>query len=282
MINVLDKFIISKDMKKYLGQQNFQGYQIVNIIFYSPASIYEKLEVFKQMLCCEECSGDIKKSVEKCIEKIDFVIALWENASYIELEQVELSESNYVSFFHSRSEVENFIKNNPLQESQYYEATVSNAGYSYYIWGDSVRYFSSDDGCQPTEDVNLPVPFNVGDVLLIDGRPFNKRTYVLVLEVGDNVDCCSLQGLYKKNDYWHIGAIKHSDIGWEYPYIFPLYSAERVAEAKDNSRIFEYVQDFIQHDEQKGSLLWNKLTFAEKVTDEELLGILDKLKMMQK
>ena len=55
---------------------------------------------------------------------------------------------------------------------------------------------------QPEEDfwwsglsLNLPVPFRPGDILTVDCRPFAGPGRCLVLEVGDNRDCCCVQVL---------------------------------------------------------------------------------------
>ena len=52
------------------------------------------------------------------------------------------------------------------------------------------------DVCSDSENLNIPVPFKVGDILTIDCRPFAELRRVLIIGVGDNRDCCSLQGLY--------------------------------------------------------------------------------------
>ncbi|MDL2325124.1 hypothetical protein LJC61_08300 [Ruminococcaceae bacterium OttesenSCG-928-A16] len=44
--------------------------------------------------------------------------------------------------------------------------------------------------------LNLPVPFHPGDIILADCRPFSKERRVVILEIGDNHDCCAVQCLY--------------------------------------------------------------------------------------
>lgn len=77
--------------------------------------------------------------------------------------------------------------------------------------------------------LNLPVPFSVGDVISIDCRPFAPLKHGVVVDIGDNQDCCCVQCLYMKKDgTLGIGALKHSHVfdGFT-PSISPLYSAER-------------------------------------------------------
>lgn len=81
------------------------------------------------------------------------------------------------------------------------------------------------------DDLNLPVPFSVGDVVTIDCRPSAPISHIVILEIGDNHDCCCVQGLYvKENGLVNHGALKHShaqDFMRFSPQLSPLYRAER-------------------------------------------------------
>lgn len=58
---------------------------------------------------------------------------------------------------------------------------------------------------------NLPVPFQPGDIILADCRPFSKERRVIILEIGDNSDCCCVQCLYfLPNGKVGCGALKHN------------------------------------------------------------------------
>lgn len=62
-------------------------------------------------------------------------------------------------------------------------------------------------------DLNLPTPFNVGDVLRIDCRPFAPETTVTVTNNNTPSDCCYPQCEYvDKNGRKQHGALKHSHI----------------------------------------------------------------------
>lgn len=60
-------------------------------------------------------------------------------------------------------------------------------------------------------DLNLPVPFQVGDIIAADCLPYAAPRRLLILDVGDNHDCCCLQALFI-NEEGHLdtGAVKHN------------------------------------------------------------------------
>lgn len=77
---------------------------------------------------------------------------------------------------------------------------------------------------------NLPVPFQPGDIVSVDCLPYAKPRRVLILEVGDNRDCCCLQALsIRKKGRMEMGALKHNDFlrGKEHSHISGLYRARR-------------------------------------------------------
>lgn len=80
-------------------------------------------------------------------------------------------------------------------------------------------------------DLNLPVPFRPGDVLTVDCRPFRPGlAHCLVLEVGDNWDCCCVQVLYPTfAGRVDVGALKHGHCfpGDACCQLSPLYRVRR-------------------------------------------------------
>ena len=83
-------------------------------------------------------------------------------------------------------------------------------------------------------NLNLPVPYQPGDILEVDCRPYiPKVAYCLVTEVGD--DCCGVQCVYPcANHKMNFGAFKHGNFFEEaYPmplYLSPLYKSRIVHE----------------------------------------------------
>lgn len=82
-------------------------------------------------------------------------------------------------------------------------------------------------------DLNLPVPYQPGDVLVIDCRPYAPGAfYCRLKEVGD--DCCGIQCEYVNSEgEIETGALKHGDYFFNhreaYQHLSPLYKAKIVS-----------------------------------------------------
>ena len=89
-------------------------------------------------------------------------------------------------------------------------------------WNDIMDYLGAH--------VNLPVPFEPGDIITADCRPFSRERRVLVMDIGDNSDCCAVQCLYlKPNGKMSVNAFKHNSFHSfeENSHISGLYRAAR-------------------------------------------------------
>ena len=93
-------------------------------------------------------------------------------------------------------------------------------------------------------NLNLPVPYQPGDVLFVDCRPYAPDAfYCRIKEVGD--DCCGIQCEYVTADgNLETGALKHGDYfdnhRESYQYLSPLYRARIVS--KDELDWDDYVR----------------------------------------
>ena len=82
-------------------------------------------------------------------------------------------------------------------------------------------------------ELNLPVPYQPGDVLFIDCRPYAPDAfYCRLKEVGD--DCCGIQCEYVNSEgELETGALKHGDYFFHhvdvYQYLSPLYRTRLVS-----------------------------------------------------
>lgn len=81
--------------------------------------------------------------------------------------------------------------------------------------------------CSQDKDDNLPVPFKAGDIIEIQDMPFVRKRHALILDVGDNWDCCSVwQAYIDKTGKICTNALKHGDIFDSWYSTSPLYSAK--------------------------------------------------------
>lgn len=83
------------------------------------------------------------------------------------------------------------------------------------------------DECTQNKDLNLLVPFKAGDIVEVKDIPFSRKRHTLILDIGDNRDCCSVWQLYADDDgVICSSAFKHGDIFDNWYATSPLYSAK--------------------------------------------------------
>lgn len=113
------------------------------------------------------------------------------------------------------------------------------------------------------DDLNLPVPFHAGDMVTFDCRPFGPVSHGVILEVGDNRDCCCLQALYRERDgTWDTGAVKHGHVfpGYHSSKMSPLYRlASFHGQLPEEEGLLESVSRYVNGDEKRGAALWNHI-----------------------
>ncbi len=101
-------------------------------------------------------------------------------------------------------------------------------------------------------NLSLPVPFQPGDIVTADCLPYAKPHRVLILDVGDNLDCCCLQVLsIGKNGRLFAGAFKHNAFlsyteNMEHSWVSGLYRASRqTGELTDREEPFAVLSPLI-------------------------------------
>lgn len=164
-------------------------------------------------------------------------------------------------------------------------------GYTYYFLKDRACFFKKlEETREPylflpksrryAEDgqhLNLPVPFCAGDIVCVDCRPFQPEHLAVLLEVGDNTDCCCVQALCRgQNGTWTIGALKHGNLFSNATcFLSPLYRLEVCPKPLPESDcLLQNIQDFIAGDEKRGRLLWERLRRLDTRTDSEIRLVL--------
>lgn len=160
--------------------------------------------------------------------------------------------------------------------------------YSYEVIGGKVCYCCCKDLSVHERiildgytDPNLPVPFHAGDIVTVDCRPFAPVRHVVILEIGDNCDCCCLQALYYAgNGTWDTGAVKHGHIIPHYAgKLSPLYRlASFHGQLPEEERLLEQVSQYVNGEEERGSALWNYIFglcdggMKRTVTEDQILS----------
>lgn len=163
-----------------------------------------------------------------------------------------------------------------------YGFTVLGTEVCYFYQASSHWYDFSTD-----RDLNLPVPFHAGDIVTVDCRPFVPVSHGVILEVGDNRDCCCFQALFRKSDgTWDTGAVKHGHIVPNgYAPISPLYRlASFHGQLTEKEHLLEKVSRYVDGDEERGAALWNYIYDFRSldsgkewppVTEEQILSYIE-------
>lgn len=137
---------------------------------------------------------------------------------------------------------------------------------TYFVVDDMLCYFQKGhagtriwESYFESTDLNLPVPFQPGDIVEIDCRPFAPVTRVAILEVGDNHDCCSLWALFPCGDgQWGQGAVKHAHVYSHClrPALSPLYRIVHCqGSLSEAEQILFQISQYLQGDEERGRAL---------------------------
>lgn len=163
--------------------------------------------------------------------------------------------------------------------------------YDFMVLGTEACYFNYYGGSYSEwdefsiySDLNLPVPFHAGDIVTVDCRPFAPVSHAVILEVGDNRDCCCLQALYRKSDgTWDTGAVKHGHIVPSFWQISPLYRlASFHGQLTEEEHLLEKVSRYVNGDEERGAALWNHIYHfwdgsreERSVTEEQILSYIE-------
>ncbi|MCD7819162.1 MAG: hypothetical protein LUH07_08945 [Lachnospiraceae bacterium] len=94
--------------------------------------------------------------------------------------------------------------------------------YTYTIFGEDVCLFRSnnhereefdpyfDISFEGSTHLNLPVPFQTGDIVMVDCRPMGEKIHAVILETGRNQGSCDIQIAYLIDGNVRVSALKHS------------------------------------------------------------------------
>lgn len=259
-LEILKTFIPSGEMREYLAAQDLSDRKITEIILGAPVSLTTKLQYVTG-----EAYEEIKQAIDNLKLHNDEHFYLFDN--WYDEELFDYQEyPNRLSY--DFNDVLEHIRNEILECGEEYDETswytlrkvVRDKNktdyisyicvYEYTLIKDEVCYFTKNiiknNTTEPADyrygestDLNLPVPFKVGDIVNIDCRPFAPVQQVRITETGDNHDCCSLQAEFydKKEKEYKTGAVKHCFIFTSNyrPYLSPLYKIETYDSKEKNN-----------------------------------------------
>lgn len=309
------KFIESEEMRDYLRENTglLNSWDCTRIVTFAPAPIERKIPVLD--LIAEQSGYDGNfynpaKIAAECrtalAERYDnppgtiFWLRAWSRheeyfyygdifftdfdaaVCYLKEQQKELDDPNTACCFsHS---IEKYIPGENGAMKEYCEWMLDRSGEIWYFdYGSAIGSKFAPKGWDALWDYGgdslyLPVPFKPGDIILADCRPFAKERHVLITDVGDNHDCCSVQCLYLlPNGKLNIAAFKHNGFFWgteENSHISGLYRASLwhgelsedeaplcvvSAALKANPLLGDGLQAFIMKDRADWGVTWEQL-----------------------
>ncbi len=305
----LDQFIPSKEMADYLKTVERMSSNLAEIIFFSASPLMEKYEALKEVGPSILASGneyairdykDFIMSIEMAIDLRDAEGVFTIEPQYF-TENTTEADSEFTGVFATYEDVLHSIQEElafsetQAEDIHWFEVTkwIKNDQGKYIP---ACRYIFAHDvliSVEVDEDItgehlcyygiselNLPVPFKTGDIVEVDGYPFTPKKRILILEVGDNWDCCCLQGLFKDYDgKWTTGAVKHNHIGFEaFPQMSPLYTIHSYTHSLDGEEaLLKEVSDWLAGDEEKGSKLWEKFFDVDGMSTDDVRGCMQSI-----
>lgn len=280
---ILRELFSSPEMADYLAGCALTQHQLRDAIVSAPVPLERKRDMF--LLLAEEentpyfhrQAGRIERVIREMRLKPGAFLYLYLNYFDPPGEYREEGLEPYLAWEHLFERIQEFLGNLDGDERKltWFEVdkwSPDGAGrledeYGYTILDGEVCYFASDTPSYKDwhaflyQDLNLPVPFHAGDIVTVDCRPFAPVGRAVILEVGDNRDCCCLQALYRNVDgSWNTGAVKHGHIlPGRYPSrISPLYrmAAFRGRLPKEEE-LLEKVRQYLNGSEERGAALGN-------------------------
>ena len=298
----LDKCMPSQSMRAYLKKNGLSSRKVLDIIIGAPVPISVKLDELKKIADEPEIQMDAD-AFKKCVQMVD---EIEEGLKQLKTEGVfsitrcffsDLDKEQKESFdmlCASFEAVMDYIVQQEKVDAQepeervWYEVFKWNLTEKgkyvdtceYYVVGNEIMYICLNvkgkllSGFHLNGDLQLPVPFKAGDILEVDGFPFGPTFRMIILSIGDNCDCCCVQGLARnKEGKWECGAVKHGMVSYEYfPKVGYLFTADHYdGELEQDEQVLIKVKDYISGDSAKGEILLNELS-GKKVDDKTLIA----------
>ena len=269
---IIDSCIESQAMRNHLKTQDISDYHLTEMIAGSPLSLREKLDLYP--LIDEEYAIKFYEETKKAIDNLQLksgeifcLTECWYDDDILD-EKNSFAEP-FTTFGAVLKYVREYMRDEEWDDEtetwSYIEKFVPDKSgimkntYTYYLIKDKVVYFERGrygdtfDGYVSSMSLNLPIPFEVGDIVVLNCLPFAPVKVALLTEV-KNCDCCGVQMLYHDTDgEWKTGALKHGH-GWGsyYPLLSPIYRLKKLElKARETSKLLKADEEGLLRELQK-------------------------------
>ena len=203
---ILDTFMPSEQMRKYLKTVELSEYEIDDLICCAPVPLETKSEF---------AFGESKTDIDSALQELNnvgkdellYLTRAWYDFDvYGEKQSPEKPFANresLVSYLRAEAEeCEGYDKYSwEIVEKWKLDNGEYRRLYTYYFIFDEVIFFHEEDKkdfkySYGSRDLNLPVPYEPGDILVVDCTPFAPPITVTITEKVNNFDCCGVQVSY--------------------------------------------------------------------------------------
>ena len=307
----LDKFMPSKDIREYLKRiySKSNAWDIMRIIWFADATIQDKLAALKELEQettpeeRDESDTYYLDKISNMTQAIEYALDILKNDNGVYTLETSYYDSafkeTYSEFdrvyatFEEALEEGNIITDlnkgdfNGLAWCDITKWEKSKSGKmdnrcTYTIIDSEIRYidlntYNITSGMLSCAYLNIPVPFKTGDIIFVDEAPFSTSFHSLIVDIGDNKDCCCIQAVAKDDHgLWHMGALKHDDIGpRSFPWKLTLYvSSLYDGELPEEEKLLKKASDILKaHPEYSQEFMYRMRNF----NDEQFDAFLDSL-----
>ena len=282
--SLLEVFMPSGEMREYLRNHPPSRQKLLDMIIGAPVSLQKKADILKELSIHEDLAVRYHQEINTALKALSCrsgEILLMKEAWYDE----DLFYENIAGDvpFQTMEAVVSYL-GKKIREEEWDEDTLIwtvlekwdllrdgtyENPYSFILINEEPVYFTKNrlDKDQlywlpetykyaDSRDLNLSVPFHVGDIVTLDCRPFAPVKYAVLLETGD--DCCALRGLLPEEDgLWHNVALKHGH-GWDgvagyIPRMSVLYRMSTwTGDLSEEEKLMKNVQAFLRDEIEKG------------------------------
>lgn len=275
----------SREMANYLAGQKLSVWTLIETVNGAPVPLREKLDIFRSL--AGQYGDPFATLASEADEALQALITKPGEFFYVkncwpDYEQRDVDVDGmepYPDLNKALDGIQRFLEEEECVEDSVYwfllEKWVLNEEgqyfrpYTYTVANGEVLFYNRENEgylFNQSTNLNLPIPFHPGDLVRLDCAPFAFRANAVILEVGDNCDCCCVQAMFREeNGNWSAGALKHSHAfpGHYRPLLSPLYRLSSIQreDLAEDEKFLEEVSQFVSGSDKRGYALWMEVAY---------------------
>ncbi len=298
--DIINTYIESKEMRDYLlnNISELSDRQLADIICGGRKPLSKKCENLKHLaeLANDECineayteaadaiadlrlnSGEVFLVTEKGYASDISAERIYGSAPAISLKQVSATvkedmddctdeeNQNRTDWYELEKYIPDTLDN--LKWKSVYTIAPSNEIWFYHNVQEKALHHHFNSG----SDLYLPIPFEIGDILTIDCRPFRPIKHAVLIEKGNS--CCSVTCAWiSDEDFVRTGSLMHNNLFDERPWqMSALYRIEKYNEQLSPAeKPLLNISECIKGNIAKGQNLWEFLSKDHNLRYEDIL-----------